>query len=209
MLFFDLDGTLVDSNGVWVQVDEDFLGRRGLEVTRAYTEFVSHSIFPVAAQFTKDYYQLPESTQEIMDEWMAAAQEAYAHHIPMKPHVRAYLEQCRRRGEEMALLTASVPSLCRACMDRHGLSPFFSHLIFAQELGLEKRDPRAFTAAAQLVGAAPADCTIFDDGPANCISARAAGMRAVGVYDAFFAAAEPEMRRTCDRYIRSFAELLE
>ncbi|MCI8477247.1 MAG: HAD-IA family hydrolase [Oscillospiraceae bacterium] len=209
MLFFDLDGTLVDSNWVWVQVDTEFLDRRGLEVTEAYTEFVSHSIFPVAAQFTKDYYKLPESTQEIMEEWMTAAQEAYTCHIPVKPHARAYLEQCQRKGHEMALLTASVPDLCRACIDRHGLTPFFSRLIFAQELGLEKRDPRTFAAAAQLVGAAPEDCTVFDDGPANCVSARAAGMRAVGVYDPFFAAAEQEMRLTCDQYIRSFAELLE
>ena len=29
---FDLDGTLLDSMGVWDQVDIDFLGKRGIEV---------------------------------------------------------------------------------------------------------------------------------------------------------------------------------
>ena len=29
MLIFDLDGTLIDSNGVWVEVDKIFLSRRG------------------------------------------------------------------------------------------------------------------------------------------------------------------------------------
>ena len=30
MYFFDLDGTLIDSNGVWKQVDIDFLAKRGI-----------------------------------------------------------------------------------------------------------------------------------------------------------------------------------
>ena len=35
MKLFDFDGTLVDSNGVWVEVDNTFLARRGLEPTKA------------------------------------------------------------------------------------------------------------------------------------------------------------------------------
>ena len=29
MFFFDLDGTLIDSNGIWKQIDKDFLDKRG------------------------------------------------------------------------------------------------------------------------------------------------------------------------------------
>ena len=29
MLIFDMDGTLIDSNGIWRQVDEAFLAKRG------------------------------------------------------------------------------------------------------------------------------------------------------------------------------------
>ena len=36
MLLFDLDGTLIDSNGVWKEVDRTFLARRGLPYTHAY-----------------------------------------------------------------------------------------------------------------------------------------------------------------------------
>ena len=55
MDLFDFDGTLVDSNGVWVDVDNGFLARRGLTPTREYSDAVGHSIFPIAAQYTKDY----------------------------------------------------------------------------------------------------------------------------------------------------------
>ena len=29
MYLFDLDGTLIDSNGIWAEVDRTFLARRG------------------------------------------------------------------------------------------------------------------------------------------------------------------------------------
>ena len=51
MLFFDLDGTLIDSNGVWKNVDREFLARRGIAYTHAYYEGVAHTILPLAAFF--------------------------------------------------------------------------------------------------------------------------------------------------------------
>ena len=38
--------------------------------------------------------------------------------------------------------------------------------------------------------------------------AQAVGIRAVGVFDPFYASYEAEMRGFCDRYITSFTELL-
>ena len=66
MLLFDMDGTLIDSNGIWKDVDTEFLARRGLPYTHAYYEGVAHTIFPLAAKFTKEFCHLPESEEEIM-----------------------------------------------------------------------------------------------------------------------------------------------
>ena len=55
MLLFDMDGTLIDSNGVWKNVDREFLARRGIAYTHAYYEGVAHTILPLAAKFTKEY----------------------------------------------------------------------------------------------------------------------------------------------------------
>ena len=91
MLLFDLDGTLIDSNGVWLEVDKTFLARRGVPYTQAYYEGVAHSILPNCAVFTKEFLQLSESCEEIIAEWMDLAQGAYEQ-VPLKPFVREYLE---------------------------------------------------------------------------------------------------------------------
>ena len=79
MYLFDMDGTLIDSNDVWKDVDREFLARRGLPYTKAYYEGVAHTIFPLAAKFTKEFCNLPDSEEDIMAEWMELAKDAYAH----------------------------------------------------------------------------------------------------------------------------------
>ena len=207
MLLFDMDGTLIDSNGVWKDVDREFLARRGLPYTHAYYEGVAHTILPLAAKFTREYCRLEESCEEIIAEWMEMAKDAYAH-VAVKPGVRAYLERCRADGQRMAVVTSSVPEHCRTALTNLDLMQYFEGVTLAHDLGLEKQDPALWRTAAKAYGAAPEDCTVFDDSLSACRGARAARMRVVGVYDSFFARDEREMRSFCDVYIRSFEELL-
>lgn len=207
MFFFDMDGTLIDSNRIWKDVDREFLARRGLPYTRAYYNGVAHTIMPKAAVFTKEFCHLSESTDQIIAEWMELAGQLYDR-VPIKPGVRAYLRQCRAEGRRMAMVTSSVPAHCHAALAHLELEKYFERIVFAHDLGLEKQDPAIWRHAAELCAVRPEDCTVFDDSMAACRGARAARMRVVGVYDGYFAADEPEMRGFCDVYIRSFEELL-
>ena len=208
MILFDFDGTLVDSNGVWEVVDNTFPARRGLTPTWEYSETVGHSIFPLAAQFTIDYYHLDMSPQAIMDEWTEMGREAYLSQVPAKPGALAFLEQCARQGEDMALLTACVPEFCKAALKRLDMERYFSKLIFVQELGMVKKDPATFAYVLKELGARPEESTLYEDSPGACAAAKEAGLTVVGVYDPFYARYEAELKALCHRYIHSFTELI-
>lgn len=208
MYIFDLDGTLLDSNGLWGQVDEEFLARRGLAVTAEYEDAVARCIFPTAAAYTKEYYRLPDRPEDIMAEWVELAAHHYRDLAPLKPGALEFLERCQKEGRPMAMFTACRPELCRLALERFGLTRYFQHIIYAEEIGLEKHDPACFLRLSQLLGVSPAQCTLFDDSPANCATAHAAGMTVVGVYDPFYDARQDEMRRVCARYVSSLTELL-
>ena len=207
MLLFDLDGTLIDSNGVWLEVDKTFLARRGVPYTQAYYEGVAHSILPNCAVFTKEFLQLSESCEEIIAEWMDLAQGAYEQ-VPLKPFVREYLDRCRASGRRMAVFTACVPEHCQAALTHHGLLTYFERIIYAQELGADKKSPAVFRQAAQALEVPPRECVLFDDSLAACKAAKAAGMTVVGVWDEGFPGVRADMREVCDQYIESFGELL-
>ncbi len=207
MFFFDLDGTLIDSNGIWKQVDQDFLARRGIPYSRAYYEGVAHTALPMAAEFTKSFCHLEESCEEIIAEWMELSRDQYAH-VALKPGVRAYLKQCKAEGRRMAVVTSSVPEHCFTALKKLELEKYFENVTFAQQAGMHKRDARVWLTAAEKNGVRPEDCTVFDDSLAACLGARAARMRVIGVHDDFFNRDETEMRAFCDVYIESFEELL-
>ena len=208
MLIFDLDGTLIDSNGVWVEVDKTFLERRGAPYTREYYEGVAHTILSNCAIFTKEYLHLEESCEEIIAEWMELAADKYGTQVPLKPHVKEYLDKCRDAGHRMAVFTACVPEHCRAAMARHGLEPYFERVIYAQELGVDKKSPVIFRKVAESLGVRPWECVLFGDSLSACKAAKAAGMTVVGVHDGWFSDTSVDMREVCDQYIRDFGELL-
>jgi beta-phosphoglucomutase-like phosphatase (HAD superfamily) len=208
MKLFDLDGTLIDSNGVWLQIDLDFLSARGLPYSRSYSDYVSHVTYQQAAQYTKDCFQLAESTEEIMAVWSDMALDAYTHHIPLKDGVLDYLEQEVRKGESLAIVTSCMDHLCHAVLHRHGILDLFAQITTVREVARDKKFPDIYLLAARKAGVSPAGCTMFEDSPSAAQGAKSAGMRVVGVYDPFFAPYEEELRRSCDGYIHSFRELL-
>ena len=173
MYLFDFDGTLVDSNGVWWRLTTAFWPAGGSPPPANTATPWATPCFPIAAKFTKDYYCLDMTPEAIMAEWLDMARDAYARQVPMKPGAEAFLARCAAAGEPMALLTACVPELCRAALARHRLEGYFRQIIFVQELGLEKRNPEAFTRSLALLGAEAGDCTLFEDSPGACRAAQA------------------------------------
>ncbi len=205
---FDLDGTLTDTNGLWAEVDAEFLRRRGLAPTPEYAREIMRCTFVSAAALTKRLYNLPDTPEELMAEWENMAARHYTDLAPLKEGAGAFVRQCAAKGHTLAVFTACRPTLCRAALARLGLLDLFVHLVFAEELSYEKWDPRCYTELCTLVGAQPAECVFFDDSPDNCAAAAKAGLSVVGVYDAHFAARQDEMRNVCGRYVHSLQELV-
>lgn len=206
---FDLDGTLIDSNGIWTQIDRDFLAERGLPYSLEYSEKVAHISYRQAAEYTKEAFHLPESPEQIMAIWSDMALDAYSHRIPLKDGVREFLEQQVRQGKSLAIITSCMDHLCQAVLKRHGILDLFSQITTVREVSRDKRYPDIYLLAAERSRVSPFECTMYEDSPAAARGAKAAGMRVVGVYDPFYAAYKDEMCSFCDGYITSFRELLK
>lgn len=208
MYIFDLDGTLIDSTGVWHQIDLDFLAKYQVAWSPAYDEGVAHTIFPLAAVFTKEYGNLSQSPEEIMAEWMEMAHHAYACQIPLKPFVREFLEQCKKESIPMAVYTSCEPELAQLVLKNNGIEGYFQQIIYARELDCEKHDPASYTAVLKRLGVTAQEVIFFDDSPVNCAGAFRAGWDTVGVYDALVSGPWEEFSRGDYRCIRTFEELL-
>lgn len=126
-----------------------------------------HTIFPLAAQFTKDYCGLSESCEEIMAEWLELAKDTYSH-VPLKPGVRAYLKQCRAEGRRMAVVTSACRSTAGHLWNGWTLPSTLSGSLLPRNWGWRKRHRRSGWKRPGWPGVAPERCTIFVDSIAAC-----------------------------------------
>lgn len=198
MYFFDLDGTLLDSNGIWLDIDLEFLGLHGVSpVPPDYTDYVTHHNFEDSAEYTRQRLELEMTPGEIIAAWQELAREAYAHQLELKPGARDFLERARAANIRCALLTSCIPDLCHAALARHQLAPFFESILTTAELGLEKRDPALYRTLAQRFDLANGDCVLFDDSPVYCAAAKEAGWQIFGMADPVFDDRAEEMAALC------------
>ena len=180
--FFDLDGTLLDSMGMWAEIDRRSLGRRGIAVPEDYQKAVSVMRIHEAARYTVERFGLPENPQDLEREWMDMARCEYAHNVPLKPGAREYLNALKRCG----------------------VYELFDVVMSAAEVPRGKAFPDAYIMAAQRMGVEPRECAMYDDMAPALRAARAAGMYAVGVYDAHAGTARAELEAAADEFIESF-----
>ncbi len=207
MYLFDFDGTLLESNQIWLEIDEAFLQARGVSpVPQDYTDFVTHHGFPEGAVYTKNRFQLEESPEEIVACWQEMGRVAYGEHLPLKAGAKALLERLHGQGENIVLLTSCIPELCQLALNRHDIKQYFTHVFTAVELGMEKRNPEIYRHVAALCGVEPEEVTFFDDAPTYCQAAKSAGMRVVGVWDELYAHRAGEMEGICHRYLTTLSQ---
>lgn len=204
---FDLDGTLLDSMRVWTDVDNEFLHRRGFEVPQDYAESIAHLSFDGCARYTIERFGLPDTPEELMDEWNRMAFKAYATTVPLKPHAGEYLRYLSATGARLAVATSLPPNFREPVLRRLGVLDLFDALCSVDDVGHVSKDhPDVYLYAAELIGVEPHDCTVFEDILAGVRAVKSVGMTAWAMYDASSKSHWPRICATADGVMHDFDE---
>ena len=205
---FDMDGTLLDSMPVWKRLTQGYLKQFGVHITDqdyAVTEGFSQ---PQVAQYFADRYpELPDaqSLMDGMDRLISARYEAIA---KPKEGVLDFLEGLRRRGVKMAIATLTARRHAEKALRDRDMLDYFEFMLTIEDVGISKREPDIYLQAAARMGLEPAECTVFEDAPYACATARRAGFRVCGMVEPAYAAGEDELRASSDLIVEhSFDEL--
>jgi len=201
---FDLDGTLLDSMGVWKQVDNDFLAKRGIAIPSDYMAAISPMTFHEIAVYTIKRFALSDSVDSLMREWNDMAAYAYGNTVRMKPYAKEYLMALREHGAKLAVATTLSAELRGPALRNNGIDSFFDVICNTDEAGHGKSRPDVFLLAAKKLGVSSGDCLVFEDILAAIKSAKSVGMSVCAVYDKTSANDWEEIKAAADYAIVDF-----
>jgi len=204
---FDLDGTLIDSMGVWHQIDTDCLAKRGISIPDNYDEYVENTtpLNPLeTAAYAVKFFGLSDAPEDIAKEWNAQAADAYARTIPLKAYAKEFLQSLRVQGARMAIASSAPKVLCMPALRNHGIETLFDAVALSEEVGYGKIRPDVFLLAAKRLGVSPADCIMYEDNLTAIKTAKSIGMTVCAVYDEFSQNNWEEIKQIADYTVYDF-----
>lgn len=205
---FDFDGTLVDSMPTYGAMMLKILEDDGVPYPPDILKIITPLGYVLTAKYYTEVLHHPRPQAEQVEKMYALAAEAYCNRIPAKDGVSETLHTLKARGDSLNVLTASPHPMLDPCLKRLGLFDLFDNVWSCEDFGTGKSDPAIYRAAAKRLGVPVESVTFLDDNYNADRTAKEAGMRVIGVYDASSAEYEAQIRSVCDRYIHSFRELL-
>ncbi|ELC8443293.1 HAD family phosphatase [Clostridium perfringens] len=208
-VIFDLDGTLVDSMGVWAKIDVDYLNNLGHEVPNNLKEEITHLGFKEVAKYFKKRFNIADSEEEIMKIWHDMAYIEYKENIKLKPGAREFLKQLKESNIKIGLATSNSYPLLEVSLKSNDIFDLFDSITITGEVSRGKNFPDVYLLAAERLGLDPKDCAVFEDILPAVKGALSAGMKVFAVEDHTVSDEErTEIKKYAHEYIESFNDLL-
>ncbi|MBE7092632.1 MAG: HAD family phosphatase [Clostridiales bacterium] len=204
---FDFDGTLADSMPAWENKLVVVLKSEGITPPEDLMEKVS----PLGDRGASEYLirlGVKKTVEEINEQTDGIIRNSYETSIPLKKGVLEFLQNAKKQGIYMAVLTASPHRFLDPCLKRTGAYDLFENIWSIEDFGsLKKNQIEIYQAVAQKMNCQATDIVFFDDNIIALQTAKKAGCKTVGVFDKSSASLVEKIKKTADKYIYSFEEM--
>ncbi len=206
-ILFDLDGSLVDSMWMWREIDIEYLGKFGIPLPEQLQSDIEGMSFTETAVYFKERFHLPDSVEQIMDDWNQMAWDKYSHEVPLKNGVRELIAHCIRNGIKLGIATSNSRALVENVINAHELMDAFDSIVTGCEVDKGKPAPDIYLEAARRCGAAPEKCLVFEDIVPGIMAGKSAGMKVCAVDDLYSKHQNEEKKRLADYFITDYFEI--
>jgi beta-phosphoglucomutase len=203
-VFFDFDGTLIDSMPAHVIAWEKILSEIGIQLDDLYFQLhegerAEDTVARLLAERGFDYSKAQQ------DDLIERKRALYRSNAPkgLIPEAAELVRELRNRGIACDIVTGSIRSNMDAVMSQEEFA-LFRNIITPAEYAKGKPAPDPFLKARELSGLSASECMVLENAPLGVESAKAAGLLTVAITTTL----PPNYLHEADHVIHQFSDFL-
>ena len=179
-IFFDMDGTLVNSESLWKVAERDWIKQKGYilepELQEKFTGITAEDMIKLAkAQFgwTEDTKTLTLELNEFV--------KSYLRNVEEQPGASEIIDYAVQHKIPFALVSNSALDIIEATLANQPWRHFLEERFSMNHVQHGKPAPDIYLLAAQSLQVDPKHCIVLEDSVTGTTAAVAAGMRCIAI----------------------------
>lgn len=183
-VIFDVDGTLLDTERIYMQAWKDAAAELGYEITDELLRKTRAINVRDAAKIFEENIGNGFSYDKTRAVRVRIAEEIIKRESPiLKPGVTELLDWLTEHNIRLSVASSTHLKGTKEHLDESKILDRFEVVVGGDMVTKGKPNPDIFLKAAELLGLEPSECIVVEDSPAGIRAAVAAGMKAVLVPD--------------------------
>jgi len=179
-VLWGMDGTLVDTEPLWIASEHELAQRHGATWSEELALGLVGRNLLDSGRFIRDHMRLDMSPEQVVELMLDRVVDGVRSGVEFRPGVLDLLAEQQRAGVPAALVTMSYRRLAEAVVAALPAGTFAA-VVVGDEVSNGKPHPEPYLTASALVGADPSRCVAIEDSITGATSAQAAGCHVLAV----------------------------
>jgi HAD superfamily hydrolase (TIGR01509 family) len=173
-VLWDMDGTLVDTEPYWIEVEQELVESHGGVWTREDAMQLVGNDLVDSGRYIREHGGVDLPAEEIVELLLDGVVRHIEESVPWRPGARELLAALRDDGVPCALVTMSYERFVAPVLAALPKGSF-DVVVTGDAVSRGKPHPEPYLHAARLLGVAPDSCVAIEDSNTGARSAEAAG----------------------------------
>lgn len=226
-IIFDMDGTLIDSIGVWNRTDQKLIEEYGgismnLDDIQSERDTFLHSnqdsdIYLAYSKYLIEKYNFSmQSAEELLKIRRAKSGEVLEKEMDFKPDVVKLVLRLKELGFTLILATMTTQVQLdiyskknKRMLEQMNILEVFDLIIRKEDVKNKKPDPEIYNKIMQYYNAIPKECLIFEDSYTGVLASHKAGIECVNIYDKYADLDRDKINQLADYKIMEYKEFID
>lgn len=182
--FFDMDGTLVDSETLYYETRRDVFAKYGIDYPKSLNDSILGTGFARTVQLLQEVAGDDELGKKVNDESLELFNQCVEEgKLAVKPGAEKLLQFLKERGIKSYITSSSDINKINFNLQHNDLKKYFTEIITGEDVKNNKPAPDIYLHALKKAGVEKQDAVIFEDATSGVKAALNAGIDVIVVPD--------------------------